>query len=113
MIIYVFNRQTGQDTADELRSRDFRKELEDRERSAFKEKSKEKGSRTYGESSSKKSRLEILTTSNLDMDDPVDDDDDDDSDDRHVSVELNNINLGKFYFSFAASRRAVCILSIF
>ncbi|XP_065055737.1 spliceosome-associated protein CWC15 homolog [Rhopilema esculentum] len=75
------SRQTGQDTTEELRSRDFRKELEDRERSAFKEKSKEKGSRSHGESSSKKSRLEMLTTSNLDMDDPVDDDDDDDSDD--------------------------------
>ena len=82
-ILLIF-RQTGQDTTEEIRSRDFRQELEERERIAAKEKSKEKGHRSYGESSAKKSRLEMLTTSNLDVDDPVDDDDDDDSDDRLV-----------------------------
>ena len=78
----IFHRQTGQDSAEEVRSRDFRKELEDRERRAFKEKNKEKGSKSYGETSSKKSRIEMLTASNLDVDDPVDDDDNEDSDER-------------------------------
>lgn len=99
---YVFSifRQTGQDTTEEIRSRDFRQELEERERIAAKDKSKEKGHRSYGESSTKKSRLEMLTTSNLDLDDPVDDDDDDDSDDRYSRIKLVSVllDVGKKFF---------------
>jgi len=84
-------RQTGQDSVEEVRSRDFRKELEDRERHSFREKNKEKSSKLYGESSSKKSRIEMLSASNLDVDDPIDDADDndlDDSDDEDETADL-------------------------
>jgi len=68
-------RKKGQNTTDEVRSRDFRRELEDRERSA-----KEKRDRGRESGSSKKARLEHISSSNLDADDPVDDDDEDESD---------------------------------
>jgi len=73
-------RQSGQDTVDEVRSRDFKKDLVERERHA-REKGKSSSSRS-GESSSsaKRSRIEPTSTAALDADDPVDDDDDDDSD---------------------------------
>ncbi|CAH3182338.1 unnamed protein product [Porites lobata] len=73
------HRQAGQDTAEELRSRDFRKDLEERERVAARERNKEKGSR-YTSEQPKRPRLDQPPPSNLDADDPVDDDDDDDSD---------------------------------
>lgn len=73
------SRQPGQDTIDELRSRDFRRELEERERQAARERAKERGGRSSAAENSKRPRLEQLPT-NLDADDPVDDDDDDDSD---------------------------------
>lgn len=86
-------REHGQNTADEIRSRDFRRELEDRERET-----RDKDKRRTGNSSSssiaresssstssstKKPRLDQIAPSNLDADDPQDEDDDDadDSDD--------------------------------
>ena len=78
-------RQPGQDTIDELRSRDFRRELEERERQAARERAKERGGRSSAADTSKRPRLEQLPT-NLDADDPVDDDDDDDSDERYRAV---------------------------
>lgn len=74
-------RQTGQDTVEEVRSRDFRKDLEERERQAVRDRAKEKGSRSTAEQP-KRPRLDQPPPSNLDADDPVDDDDDDDSDER-------------------------------
>lgn len=74
-------RQAGQDTAEELRGRDFRKDLEERERLAARERNKEKGSR-YTSEQPKRPRLDQPPPSNLDADDPVDDDDDDDSEER-------------------------------
>lgn len=73
------HRQTGQDTVEEVRSRDFRKDLEERERQAARERVKEKGNRSAVEQP-KRPRLDQPPPSNLDADDPVDDDDDDDSD---------------------------------
>ncbi|XP_070537744.1 spliceosome-associated protein CWC15 homolog [Ptychodera flava] len=71
-------RQTGQNTQDDLRDRDFRKDLEERERAAAREK---RGERSGRESSStKRPRVEQIPAANLDADDPIDDDDDDDSD---------------------------------
>jgi len=91
------SRQPGQDTIDELRSRDFRRELEERERQAARERAKERGSRSSGLESSKRPRLEQLPT-NLDADDPVDDDDDeseesddDDDDTAELLAELQRI----------------------
>ena len=77
-------REHGQTTADELRGRDFRRELEDRERNAQNEK---RGSRSGREptsssssSSAKKPRLDQIAPANLDADDPQDSDSDADSD---------------------------------
>lgn len=76
-------RQDGQGTSEELRSRDFRRDLEERERS-----SREKRDRNR-ESSSKRPRLEQIPAANLDADDPVDgDEDEDSSDDEDDTAEL-------------------------
>ena len=52
-LVYMWDfstlRQKGQDTVDELRSKDFRKDLEERERQAARERTKEKGSRSTAE----------------------------------------------------------------
>ena len=73
-------RQPGQDTVDDLRNRDFRKELEEREHQAARERSKEKRGSVE---QAKRPRLD-QPPANLDADDPVDDDDDDDdSDERY------------------------------
>ncbi|KAK2573674.1 Protein CWC15-like protein A [Acropora cervicornis] len=74
-------RQVGQDTAEELRNKDFRKDLEEREWQAARERGKEKGSRSSIEQP-KRPRLDQPPPSNLDADDPVDDEDEDDSDER-------------------------------
>ncbi|KAK3095650.1 hypothetical protein FSP39_017160 [Pinctada imbricata] len=77
-------RQDGQGTSDELRGRDFRRDLEDRERT-----SREKRDRNRESGSSKRPRLEQIPAANLDADDPVDDDDDDESsDDEDDAAEL-------------------------
>ena len=57
--------------------------MEERERQAARERTKEKGSRSTAEQT-KRPRLDQPPPSNLDADDPVDDDDDDDSDERCV-----------------------------
>jgi len=97
------HRQSGQGTAEETKERDFRKELEEKEKIA---KEKKTGgvprdavaaapSLPAGASSAKRPRIEgaaagtggggggggAVSTVNLDADDPVDDDDDDDDDD--------------------------------
>lgn len=78
-------RQVGQDSIDELREKDFRRDLEERERQAAKDRNRERGSRSNTESSSKRSRLDQAPPTNLDADDPVDDDDDYESDERFVN----------------------------
>jgi len=86
-------REHGQNTADEIRSRDFRRELEDRERETRDKDKRRTGtsssssiareSSSSTSSSTKKPRLDQIAPSNLDADDPQDEDDDDadDSDD--------------------------------
>ncbi|CAG5117968.1 unnamed protein product, partial [Candidula unifasciata] len=77
-------RQEGQGTQDELRSRDFRHELEERERST-----REKRDRGRDSGSGKRPRIEQIPASNLDADDPVDDDEDEEnSDDEDDTAEL-------------------------
>lgn len=71
-------RQIGQDTAEELRSRDFKHDLIERERSS-RDKSKKSSSDSY--SSSKRQRLDQHHHAAIDADDPVDEEDEDDSDD--------------------------------
>lgn len=100
-------REHGQSTTEELRSRDFRRELEDRERAVRDKRTsgssssssssnaiRESGSSSS--SSSKKPRLDQIAPANLDADDPQDEDDDvsdsDDSDDEaEVFAELERI----------------------
>lgn len=92
-------RQTGQDTHDEVSRRDLRKDLEDRERVAAREKRGDRGGKeSSSSSSSKRPRIEQIPAANLDADDPIDDsDDDDDSDDSEdddtaeLLAELNKI----------------------
>ena len=77
--VHLFCRQIGQDTAEELRSRDFKHDLIERERSS-RDKSKKSSSDSY--SSSKRQRLDQHHHAAIDADDPVDEEDEDDSDDR-------------------------------
>ncbi|KAL3848071.1 hypothetical protein ACJMK2_018953 [Sinanodonta woodiana] len=83
-------RQEGQGTADELRSRDFRRELEERERSSKEKRDRNReSSSSSSNSSSKRPRLEQIPAANLDADDPVDDEDEeDDSDDEDETAAL-------------------------
>ncbi|KAI5704336.1 protein CWC15 homolog B [Diaphorina citri] len=78
-------REHGQGTNEELRSRDFRKELEERERE------KDKTARIRAPEShanSKRPRLDQLPAASLDADDPLDDEDSDadDSDDDEAAL---------------------------
>lgn len=84
-------RQEGQGTSDELRGRDFRRDLEERERNV-----REKRDRNR-DSGSKRPRLEQIPATNLDADDPLDDEDeeedssDDEDDTAELLAELNKI----------------------
>ncbi|KAK3749339.1 hypothetical protein RRG08_056219 [Elysia crispata] len=81
-------RQEGQNTQDELRGRDFRRDLEERERSA-REKRGDRNRDSGSNSSSKRPRIEQIPAANLDADDPVDDEEEeDDSDDEDDTAEL-------------------------
>ncbi|OWF39233.1 spliceosome-associated protein CWC15 homolog [Mizuhopecten yessoensis] len=82
-------RQDGQGTVDELRGRDFRRDLEDRERAVRDKRDRNRESGSSSSSSSKRPRLEQIPAANLDADDPVDDEDEDDSsDDEDDTAEL-------------------------
>ncbi|XP_055390132.1 protein CWC15 homolog [Condylostylus longicornis] len=94
-------RQEGQGTNDELRSRDFRKELDDREREARSKnipatvrKAIEANSSSTA-SAPKRPKLDSVPPANLDADDPVDNDssEEEDSDDDTAALlaELNKI----------------------
>lgn len=88
-------RQTGQSTADDLKSKDFRRELDEKERAAHEREGK-RPSREISSSSTKKPRLDQVPAANLDADDPLDEDDDsedsdDDDDTAELMAELNRI----------------------
>uniref|UniRef100_A0A8D0AP49 CWC15 spliceosome associated protein homolog n=1 Tax=Sander lucioperca TaxID=283035 RepID=A0A8D0AP49_SANLU len=82
----------------EVRARDFRRELEERERVAARDKTRERGPREHttsssSSSSSKRPRLDQIPAANLDADDPLTDDDEDedseeDSDDDDTAALL-------------------------
>lgn len=85
-------RQIGQNTSEELKSKDFRRELEETERIAAHEREGKRVSSDAGGSSSKKSRLEQVPAANLDADDPLDEDEDSDEDTTaDLIAELNQI----------------------
>ncbi|KAL1274024.1 hypothetical protein QQF64_026838 [Cirrhinus molitorella] len=90
-------RQPTQDAPEEVRARDFRRELEERERVAVK--SRDRGAREHttssssssSSSSSKRPRLDQIPAANLDADDPLTDDEEDsdsgsDSDDDTAAL---------------------------
>ncbi|AWP00224.1 Protein CWC15-like A isoform 2 [Scophthalmus maximus] len=101
-------RQPTQDAPEEVRARDFRRELEERERVVARDKTRERGPRVYthgnfaehttsstssSSSSSKRPRLDQIPAANLDADDPLTDDDEDedseeDSDDDDTAALL-------------------------
>ena len=84
-------RQTGQGTAEELRRRDLRRELEDKERSSRDKK------RTDGSSSSKRPRMDEIEPAAIDADeyeersDGSDSDSDDEDDTAALMLELAKI----------------------
>lgn len=92
-------REEGQGNRDDLRGKDFRRDLEERERVAREKQGR--GRDTHRESSSsshKRPRLDALPASNLDADDPIDDEDEDESSDEEdeddtaaLMAELNKI----------------------
>jgi len=97
-------REPGQGTTDEHKGKDFKKELEDRERLAYrnsqKEKARKEGKALDSPPPAKRSRNEAISMANLDADDPVDQSDsdsDDDSDDdtAMLMAELNKIKAEK------------------
>ncbi|GJQ77608.1 hypothetical protein Trydic_g14092 [Trypoxylus dichotomus] len=82
-------REHGQGTIEEVRSRDFRKELEDRERDT-------RGSRSSRPSEqSKRLKLDQVPAASLDADDPLEEDsnssDSDEDDSEALLAELNKI----------------------
>ncbi|XP_023693688.1 protein CWC15 homolog [Paramormyrops kingsleyae] len=90
-------RQPTQDAPEEIRGRDFRRELEERERAVVRDKTRERGPREHttssSSSSSKRPRLDQIPAANLDADDPLTDDDeedisDEDSDDDDTAALL-------------------------
>lgn len=96
-----FCREQGQGTADELRSRDFRKELEEREAKGTSSNKSipavvRRAIEANTSSNAKKAKLDQSSSSgNLDQDDPVDADsssDSDDSDDDDTAALLEELN---------------------
>ncbi|KAA0716642.1 Protein CWC15 -like protein [Triplophysa tibetana] len=86
-------RQPTQDAPEEVRARDFRRELEERERTVVK--GRDRGAREHttssSSSSSKRPRLDQIPAANLDADDPLTDEDEDsdsgsDSDDDTAAL---------------------------
>lgn len=75
-------RQDGQNSATDVKNRDFRRELEDRERQSRDKRDRGRGESGNASSSSntKRLRIEQAPASNIDADDPVDDEDDEDDD---------------------------------
>ncbi|XP_067842466.1 protein CWC15 homolog [Heptranchias perlo] len=80
-------RQPTQDVPEELRTRDFRRELEERERVVGREKNRDRPPREHTTSSSKRPRLDQIPAANLDADDPLTDEEEEEDSDRDSSSE--------------------------
>lgn len=92
LLLFNIFREAGQGTSDEVRSRDLRKELEDRERETSGKPSKQPTNvRRAIDANAKRQKFE----QNPDADDPVDsehsDDEDSDDDTAALMAELNKI----------------------
>jgi protein CWC15 len=78
-------RQEGQSSSAEVRNRDFRKDLEEREKSSRDKRGRgeaDKASSSTSASNSKRPRIDQLPAANLDADDPLDDDEEDEEEDN-------------------------------
>ncbi|XP_065840440.1 spliceosome-associated protein CWC15 homolog isoform X2 [Oscarella lobularis] len=85
------SRGRGQGTTEELRERDFRSDLEERERRAAREKAKERGERVVNSPKRQKPAELPPPTADPDKDDDDDDDDDDDSDEDDTAELLREL----------------------
>ncbi|XP_067007918.1 protein CWC15 homolog [Anabrus simplex] len=81
-------REHGQGTTEELRSRDFRKELEEREREKDKGSRRIQDTRDSSSHTSKRPKLDQVPAASLDADDPLDEDDSDDQDSDDDTAQL-------------------------
>uniref|UniRef100_A0A8C8XZ10 Spliceosome-associated protein CWC15 homolog n=1 Tax=Panthera leo TaxID=9689 RepID=A0A8C8XZ10_PANLE len=113
-------RQTTQDAPEEVRNRDFRRELEERERAAAREKNRDRPTREHTTSSSvsKKPRLDQIPAANLDADDPLTDEDEDEdfeeeSDDDDTAALLAELEKIKKERAEEQARKMMYMLSIF
>lgn len=88
------DREQGQGTSEELRQRDFRKELEEREVKATGKTIPAVVRRAIEANTAKKIKLDQIPPGNLDQDDPVDADtsSDDDSDEDDTAALLEELN---------------------
>ena len=87
---FICRREQGQGTTDELRSRDFRKELDEREKEI-----KAPGARRPAEPTVKRLKIDQVPAASLDADDPLEGDssasEDSDDDTAALLAELNKI----------------------
>ncbi|ESO01602.1 hypothetical protein HELRODRAFT_81330 [Helobdella robusta] len=82
-------RQDGQNSASDVRNKDFRRELEDKERNLREKKKIQTSAPSLPSLVSKKSRSEQVPLSTLDADDPIDEDESDDQEsDEDDSADL-------------------------
>lgn len=79
-------REHGQGTTEELRSRDFRKELDERERE--KDKGTRRAAETRDTSTHKRLKIDQVPAASLDADDPLNEDDSDDPDSEDDTAQL-------------------------
>ncbi|XP_032814232.1 spliceosome-associated protein CWC15 homolog [Petromyzon marinus] len=75
-------RQSTQDNVDEVRGRDFRRELEERERVTGRDRSRAPREHITSSSSSKRPRIDQIPAANIDADDPIESDEDEDASDK-------------------------------
>lgn len=79
-------RQEGQNAPEDIRARDFRRDLDERERVSYRERNEKRSDRSRD--SHKRQRLSQIPAANLDADDPADSDSDSDSDSEDDTAEL-------------------------
>lgn len=85
-LLIIAYREHGQGTADELRARDFRKELEERELKT--------GNRSRFDQT-KRLKLDQVPAASLDADDPLEENSDSDDSDEDEEALLNELNIIK------------------
>lgn len=81
-------RQEGQNAPEDVHTRDFRRELDERESRSYRERNEKRSSDRTSRDSHKRQRLNQIPAANLDADDPEDSDSDSDSDSEDDTAEL-------------------------